>query len=286
MFILTYNIKFEELDSKIELLQINDIFNIFYDSPLEITTEDYGYGYFEKTVETIDLKIAFEEEKSSLESFCNNISKIIGCECSNIDEINNDYSNYDFPSVIINDDWILASPEEKVQHKNKINFISEGAFGTGLHETTRDLLEIILTKLDLNNKNILDIGTGSGILSIASSIVGASKVTALDIRDVRSEVEQNAALNGLYNVNVIIGDALTENLPFDSSYDWIYINIGGEETEMFMNFIKKHLSVNSKLLVSGLVEWSFEKVKAMIETYGYTLEDKYQSKEWVTAIFK
>ena len=286
MVILTYNIKFEELDAKIELLQINDIFNFFYDSPLEITTEDYGYGYFEKTVKTIDLKIAFEEEKSYLESFCNNISKIIGYECSNIEEINNDYSNYDFPSVIINDDWILASPEEKVQHKNKINFISEGAFGTGLHETTRDLLEVILTKLDLNNKNILDIGTGSGILSIASSIVGASKVTALDIRDVRSEVEQNASLNGLYNINVIVGDALAENLPFDSSYDWIYINIGGEETEMFINFIKNHLSVNGKLLVSGLVEWSFEKVKAMIETYGYTLEDKYQSKEWVTAIFK
>ena len=55
---------------------------------------------------------------------------------------------------------------------------------------------------------------------------------------------------------------------------------------MFMNFIKNHLSVNGKLLVSGLVEWSFEKVKSMIETYGYTLEDKYQSKEWVTAIFK
>ena len=139
--------------------------------------------------------------------------------------------------------------------------------------------------MDLSNKSILDIGTGSGILSIASSIVGASKVTALDIRDVRSEVEQNAALNGLYNVNVIIGDALTEDLPFDSSYDWIYINIGGEETEMFMNFIKKHLALNGKLLVSGLVEWSFEKVRAMIETYGYTLEDKYQSKEWVTAIF-
>lgn len=288
MFILTYNIKFEELDEKIELLQINDIFNVFYDSPLEITTDDYGYGYLEKVVDNINIKIAFEEETSSLESFRNNISKIIGYECSNIEEINTDYTNYDFPTVNINDNWIIASPDKEVEgkNKNKINFISEGAFGTGLHETTRDLLEIILTKLDLNNKSILDIGTGSGILSIASSIVGASKVTALDIRDVRYEVEQNAALNGLYNINVVVGDALSEDLPFDPSYDWIYINIGGEETEMFMNFIKSHLSPNGKLLVSGLVEWSFDKIKSMIECYGYTLEDKYQSKEWVTAIFK
>ena len=43
MFILTYTIKYEELDEKIEKLQINDIFNVFYESPLEITTDEYGY---------------------------------------------------------------------------------------------------------------------------------------------------------------------------------------------------------------------------------------------------
>ena len=45
MFILTYTIKYEELDEKIEKLQINDILNVFYESPLEITTDEYGYGY-------------------------------------------------------------------------------------------------------------------------------------------------------------------------------------------------------------------------------------------------
>ena len=48
MFILTYNINFKELDEKIEILQINDIFNIFYESPLEITTDEYGYGWIIK----------------------------------------------------------------------------------------------------------------------------------------------------------------------------------------------------------------------------------------------
>ena len=40
MFILTYNIGFKALDEKIEILQINDIFNVFYESPLEITTDE------------------------------------------------------------------------------------------------------------------------------------------------------------------------------------------------------------------------------------------------------
>ncbi|MDZ5017185.1 hypothetical protein GNF72_18685, partial [Clostridium perfringens] len=63
-------------------------------------------------------------------------------------------------------------------------------------------------------------------------------------------------------------------------------NIGGEETELFMNFIKDHLNINGNLLVSGLVEWSFDKVKSIVESYGFELEKKYQTNEWITATFK
>lgn len=288
MFILTYTIKYEELDEKIEKLQINDIFNVFYESPLEITTDEYGYGYLEKSVPTIDIKVAYELDKNNLSSFKDTVSSILETDCINIEEVNYDYENYDFPMVHINDNWVLASPDEVIKDKNihKISFISQGAFGTGLHETTRDLLDIILTKIDLNNKSILDIGTGSGILSVASAIVGASKVTALDIRDVKEEVELNASLNGLYNIEVLVGNALNGEVNIHDKYDWIYINIGGEETELFMDFIKQHLLNNGKLLISGLVEWSFDKVKSIVESYGFNLEAKYQTNEWITAIFK
>ena len=69
MFILTYNIEFKALDEKIEISQINDIFNVFYESPLEITTDEYGYGYLEKEVNFIDIKVAYDEDKNSLEDF-------------------------------------------------------------------------------------------------------------------------------------------------------------------------------------------------------------------------
>lgn len=287
MYILTYNVKFKDLDEIIELLQINDIFNVFYESPLEITTDEYGYGYLEKEVNTIDIKISYDEDKETLNLFKDKITSLLNCDCISIDEVNYDYEAYDFPVVNINDNWILASPDEDICDKSisKISFISQGAFGTGLHETTKDLLNIILTKIDLCNKKILDIGTGSGILSIASAIIGASNVTALDIRDVREEVELNAAINGLYNVNTIVGNVLNGEVKIDDNFDWIYINIGGEETELFMDFIKEHLLPNGNLLVSGLVEWSFDKVKAIIEDHGFSLTEKYQSNEWVTAIF-
>ena len=287
MFILTYNISFKELDEKIELLQINDIFNVFYESPLEITTDEYGYGYLEKEVSNIDIKIAYEEDNTNLDLFINKVNTLLNSNYISLEEVNYDYEKYDFPTVNINDNWVLASPDTIVNEKNinKISFISQGAFGTGLHETTKDLLNVILTKLDLNNKSVLDIGTGSGILSVASAIIGASKVTALDIRDVKEEVELNAELNGLYNIDVVIGNALNNEVEINDKFDWIYINIGGEETELFMNFIKEHLSPNGKLLVSGLVEWSFDKVKAIVENNGFTFKEKYQTNEWITAIF-
>ena len=154
-----------------------------------------------------------------------------------------------------------------------------------MHETTKDLLNIILTKIDLTDKKVLDIGTGSGILSIASAIIGASKVTALDIRDVKDEVDLNASLNGIYNIETLIGNALNGEITINDKFDWIYINIGGEETELFMEFIKDHLMNNGKILVSGLVEWSFDKVKSIVESHGFKLEEKYQTNEWITAIF-
>lgn len=287
MFILTYNIDFKELDEKIELLQINDIYNVYYESPLEITTEEYGYGYLEKEVNTIDIKIAYDEDKSNLNLFIDKVNSLLNKTYTGLEEVNTDYEKYDFPTVHINDTWVLASPDTIIDDKytNKISFVSQGAFGTGLHETTKDLLNVILTKLELNNKSVLDIGTGSGILSIASAIIGASNVTALDIRDVKDEVELNASLNGLYNINVVVGNALNNEVTINEKFDWIYINIGGEETEMFMPFIKEHLANNGKLLVSGLVEWSFDKVKTLIENNGFTLNEKYQTNEWITAIF-
>lgn len=288
MFILTYNIKFKELDSKIELLNINDIYNVFYDSPLEITTDEYGYGYLEKEVSDIDIKVAYDEDKSSLNNFINKVSSIIDSTCVSIEEINYDYEDFDFPDVHINDEWMLSSStdDDKEKGKNVITFCPQGAFGTGLHETTQDLLNVILSKIDLHNKTVMDIGTGSGILSIAASIVGASKVTAIDIRDVRDEVILNAKLNGLYNIEVLIGNALNGDVNINDKFNWIFINIGGEETELFMDFIKEHLEEGGNLLVSGLVEWSFNKVKDILNKNGFTLLEKHQSNEWVTAIFQ
>lgn len=286
MFIISYKLPYEKLDATIELLAINDIYNVFYENPLEITTDNYGYGYLEKEDEDIILKVAFEGKKEMLDEFKDNLKDILKMDYINIEENNYDYTTYDFPAVHLDDKYVIASPEEEFEGKTKINFISQGAFGTGLHETTQDILKLILNKLDMKEKSVLDIGTGSGILSIAASIAGASNVVAVDIRDVEDEVMLNASLNNLNNVEAIVGNILDDENLVKDNFDWIFINIGGEETKMFMKYIKEHLNANGSILVSGLVEWSFDEVKENVESYGFELISRHQTNEWVTAVFK
>ncbi|MGL5646485.1 MAG: 50S ribosomal protein L11 methyltransferase [Clostridium sp.] len=286
MFILSYEFLSNEVDEKVELLQINDIFDVFYENPLEITTDEFGYGYLEKENVPLTLKVAFNDEESKLDNFKTNVSSILKKEPFNIEEINYDYTDFKMPPIELKNDWVLIDPSYNDDYKDKkiINFISQGAFGTGLHETTHDILNYILEE-DFTNKRVLDIGTGSGILSLATGIKNAKEVLALDIRDVSDEVTLNRDLNNLNNITPIIGDALSENL-ISSTFDCIYINIGGEETKLFMNFIKEHLSSDGLLLVSGLVTWSYDSIKDFILNEGFIFEKEFITNEWCTCIFK
>lgn len=284
MFLITYKVPKELVDEKIELLQINDIFNTYYESPLEITTDMFGYGYIEKENVIVDLKVAFDGTLDDFDEFKDKVSKLLKETPSSIDEIKNEFEEFYIDPIHLNNDWVLCAPTESFENKKEIFFTPQGAFGTGLHETTQDILKFIVEE-DFKDKSLLDLGTGSGILSITAGVKGASKIIAVDIRDVENEVLLNASLNELDNIDVVVGNVLDKEYSLNEKFDWIFINIGGEETKMFMDFIDEHLKPNGKLLVSGLVEWSFDWVKGNVESKGFKLNEKFQTNEWCTAIF-
>ena len=283
MHIISYKLPYKDLDATMEKLQINDIYNVFYENPLEITTDDYGYGYIEKDDEDIILKVALEDGEAELSDFLATLKGILGMDYIDIEENHYDYTSFEFPAIHIDDNWVIAAPEEEFPDKKKINFISQGAFGTGLHETTQDCLRYIL-KSDLKNKSVLDIGTGSGILSLAAAKKDASKIVALDIRDVSAEIEYNASLNSIDNIEVAVGNALDGEVSFEEKFDFVIINIGGEETLMFKDFIYNTLKDNGTLLISGLVTWSYEDVLKGLPDLNLTIIDKSISNEWVTVL--
>lgn len=280
---ISISLPYKEVEKAIEILQFNDFYNIYYNSPFEVTTEEYGYGYLEKKNEDISLKVVIEGSKDEAEKQLEIIKKLITAsnyEITSIEDINH---SIEFEPIDLKNGWFLASPDYEWDYKKKINFIPQGAFGTGLHETTQDCLRFILDE-NFIGKKVLDIGTGSGILSLGAAMKGAEKVFALDIRDVRDEIKFNASLNSIDNIDVLVGNALNGEITINESFEWIFINIGGEETQMFMPLIASHMIDGGKLLLSGLVEWSFSSVINEVEKYNFTLIKKVQSNEWCTAV--
>lgn len=284
MYEISVKIHITKVDEIIEKLQIEDIYNVFYEAPLEITTDEYGYGYIEKENEEVMLKILVENDDTiEVERQTQILKDIVKNKEISVKPLENYSFQQEFEPIDLENGWVIANPEYEIIDKRKINFYSQGAFGTGLHETTQDCLRFIL-KESLKGKKVMDIGTGSGILSIASAINGAELVSALDIRDVTEEIEFNAALNNLSNIEVLVGNALDGEITPKHKYDLVYINIGGEETQWFMDFINSIIKENGTLMISGLVEWSFNNVISIVEKYGYKLSDKTKTNEWCTCI--
>mgnify|MGYP002586466980 CR=1 FL=1 len=124
------------------------------------------------------------------------------------DYINN-WKKY-FKPVPIGDTLLICPSWEKcsVNSSNRtILQLDPGlAFGTGTHETTRLCLEL-LEKYINSNVNVLDVGCGSGILSIASILLGAESVTGVDIDELAVKTAlENAKINNIENTEFIAGD--------------------------------------------------------------------------------
>lgn len=287
MFEISFPVKNAEIDSVLNKLISIGLDSTYYDAPYEVTVDSNGYGFFEKEEETTELKVYSPcDEKDICMNYIEKIKDLLNIEDITLTEINEDNWQQPFEPVDLNNGWVIAEPDAEITYKiGKINFESQGSFGTGLHETTQDFLRYILNE-DFTGLKVLDLGTGSGILAIAAAIKNAEHVTALDIRDVTSEVMYNASLNNLSNIDVVINDVTSEESKINDKFDVVFINIGGEETLSSMELINNVLKDGGRLFVSGLVEWSSNEIYEELNKQGYSILDRTQSNEWVTMILR
>jgi ribosomal protein L11 methyltransferase len=287
MFEISFLVKYCEIDEAIDKLIGIGLYSTYYDAPYEVTVDSNGYGFYEKENEVVNLKVYPESETvEECKEYINKIKEILNIKEEIIlSELKDDNWQLPFEPVDLNNGWIIAEPNVVVNNKIKINFESQGSFGTGLHETTQDLLRYIL-ECDFSGLTILDLGTGSGILSIAAALKNAEKIVALDIRDVTTEVLHNAELNNISNIEVVVADVTSKDLGVNNKFDTVFINIGGEETLSSMEFINKVIKPNGTLFVSGLVEWSSNEIYEKLKLQGYKLLKSTKTNEWVTMVLK
>ncbi|WP_160686659.1 50S ribosomal protein L11 methyltransferase [Clostridium sp. C2-6-12] len=285
MFEISFQVKHSEIETVLDKLISVGISCTYYDAPYEVTVDSNGYGFFEKENEFVNLKVYPESSNAEVcNEYIDKIKEILELkEEVKLSEIKDENWQQPFEPVDLNNGWIIAEPSATFENLKKINFESQGSFGTGLHETTQDFLRYILDE-DFSGLTILDLGTGSGILSIAAALKNAKSIVALDIRDVTSEVLYNSKLNNINNIEVVVADVTSKELGVNKEFDVVFINIGGEETLSSMEFINKVLKDNGRLFVSGLVEWSSDKIYEELKSQGYNLVKKTKTNEWVTMV--
>ena len=212
-----------------------------------------------------------------------------GDETEDIDWINN-WKEY-FHQFYIDDILVIPSWEEvKAEDKDKmVLHIDPGtAFGTGMHETTQLCIRQ-LRKYITPETRLLDVGTGSGILSILSLMFGAGEALGTDLDPCAIEaVEENKKANGIpgEKFQVLTGNIITEKEVQDKvgyeCYDIVVANILADVLVNLTPVIVKSLKPGGIYITSGIIDDKEGVVADAVRAAGMEiLETTYQG-EWVS----
>ncbi len=158
------------------------------------------------------------------------------------------------------------------------------AFGTGTHPTTVMCIQA-LERTVVEGDLVVDVGTGSGVLSIAAALLGAKHVQALDLDEVAVRSARiNVKLNKVQDRITVSQGNLLDGV--DEQADVVVANILAEVIMRFTDDVAKVVKPNGYFIASGIIQPKKEDVKNAIITSGFTIEETIQMEDWVALIAK
>jgi ribosomal protein L11 methyltransferase len=159
------------------------------------------------------------------------------------------------------------------------------AFGTGTHATTRsciELLEVVAAKLAGKKWSVLDVGTGSGILAIASRMLGATRIWAIDNDPVAVKVaRENLRSNGVANQVVLSEKPLG---AIKRTFTVVVGNLTAETILEAADELEKKVAFGGYMVLSGILR---PKVGAVARRFAknFRVLERRGNREWVTLLF-
>jgi ribosomal protein L11 methyltransferase len=286
MYEITVKLPTKKIERIITHLYQKGYYQTFYEVPLDVVTDANGYAFVEKRNETTELNIYINEyieareRRQLVELLAIDESSLVVKE---IEELNYQKS---FDDIFLENGWVITTPDRKNQYDKEKPIVldSQGNFGTGYHETTKDCLYFILQN-DFTGLSVADIGAGSGVLSVAAALKGASTIDTYDIQPVEREILYQCELNNVKPVNVFQSDLIKNKNRIHKQYDWIFLNIGTQENIDILNAQRFLDCKYTTFITSGMLEWNSHRVETLFEEAGFLLKEKKQSNEWVTCLF-
>ena len=178
--------------------------------------------------------------------------------------------------VLIAPSW---APDEARDGEVRIILDPGMAFGTGLHPTTRGCLEL-LQRIETMPSEVLDVGCGSGILSLAALRLGATRAVGLDTDPLAIEATRdNAERNGLANrVETRLGTLGST----DKRYDLVLANLVAAVLVLLAQDLADHLTPMGTLLASGIIEPRATEVIDAMASAGLRVAERLDDGEWVS----
>lgn len=220
--------------------------------------------------------VAFLRERYTAEGIENEIALD---PCVEEDWINN-WKQY-FKPIPVGEKLLIRPTWENVEDsggRTVLDLDPGLAFGTGTHETTRLCMEL-LEKYVQPGMDVLDVGCGSGILSVAALLLGAQKAVGVDIDELAVKTaDENAAINHVSERFTGICGNLTDKVT--GKYDIVVANIVADVIIMLTKDVEQFMKPDTVYLMSGIIDTREQDVLAAVEQH-FTIIDRKEEKGWV-----
>ena len=186
-------------------------------------------------------------------------------------------------NIIIRPTWKKFIPQKT---DIVINLDPGMAFGTGHHQTTR-MCMVALEKFMSRGMNVLDVGSGSGILSITAAKLGAAAVHAIDIDSVAEKVaSENTIINNVQHIIHIYSGTLETSTIADAFFDLIVANISAKVISGLSDSFSNKLLPNGRLIVSGILTKDVAQIKNKLTQKNFALENTLTDGDWALLSFR
>lgn len=258
---------------------------------VEILIAELGYAGFESFVETEDGLSAYINKTDWSKDVLADIQVLNSNEFEityTFEEIEQTNWNAEWESnfnpILVDDKCYVRAPfHDKTDAKYDIVIEPKMSFGTGHHETTHMMIQYIL-KNDFQNKSVLDMGCGTGVLAILAEMKGAKPIDAIDYDNwCYINSLENVERNNSKHITVLEGDA---GLLPGRSYDIVIANINRNILLQDLSTYVATLNENGSLFLSGFYDDDIPIIEAECNKFQLKLVDKLVSNNWVALKFE
>ena len=243
---------------------------------------------------------SFMDEGNTLKAYCSEDCRddmavenlllepaFVGLQLLNVEEMPdkdwNELWEASYQPVVVNERCRVRAPFHEPDPSFEFDLVIEPkmSFGTANHETTAQIIQLML-ETDFQGKNVLDMGSGTAVLAILAKKLGAARTMAIDNDEwAYRNAFTNIALNGINDIEIVLGDALA----IKGEFDVVLANINRNILLRDMHYYVAAMKPQAHMFFSGFYTEDLESIKAEAERQGLQYCRHLSRNNWVAAEF-